>query len=115
MGLSRSFVISAGLATWLTNRPHRAYEASALRSLFGTLKAERLIFGNPMRGIEGGRLTTPILASLTAEEVDAVAQAARQDPALRVVVALCGIDALAAHQSRTSVASSAGEHKTPMN
>ncbi|MFJ4519290.1 hypothetical protein [Streptomyces sp. NPDC088816] len=89
------------LATWLANRPHRAYEASALRSLFGTLKAERLIFSNPMRGIKGGGLTTTIPASLTTEEVEAVAQAALQDPALRVVVALSGIHALAAHQIRT--------------
>ncbi|UNO43173.1 hypothetical protein [Streptomyces sp. MST-110588] len=43
------------LATWLPNRPHRAYEASVLRSLFGTLNAERLIFSNPMRGIKRGR------------------------------------------------------------
>ncbi|WP_283958970.1 hypothetical protein [Streptomyces sp. 35G-GA-8] len=42
-----------------------------------------------------------IPASLTTEEVDVVAQTAPQDPALRVVVALCGIHALAAHQSRT--------------
>jgi hypothetical protein len=89
------------LATWLTNRPHRAYEASALRSLFGMLKAERLIFSNPMRGIKGGRLTTTIPASLTTEEVEAVTQAAQRDPALRVVVALSGIHALAAHQIRT--------------
>ncbi|MFF3160206.1 hypothetical protein, partial [Streptomyces sp. NPDC057910] len=89
------------LATWLADRPHRAYEASALRSLFGTLKAERLIFSNPMRGIKGGRLTTTIPDSLTTEEVEAVAQAPLQDPALRVVVALSGIHALAAHQIRT--------------
>ncbi|WP_167529586.1 hypothetical protein [Streptomyces spinoverrucosus] len=89
------------LATWLTNRPYRAYEASALRSLFGALKAERLIFSNPMRGIKGGRLTTTIPSPLTAEEVAEVAQAAQQDPALRVVVALSGIHALAAHQIRT--------------
>lgn len=88
------------LTTWLAHRPHRTYEASALRSLFGILKAERLVFANPMRGINGGRLTTSIPVSLSREEVEAVAQAAQQDPALRVVVALCGIHALAAHQIR---------------
>lgn len=69
--------------------------------MFGTLKAERLIFSNPMRGIKGGSLTTTIPASLTTEEVEAVARAAQQDPALRVVVAPSGIHALAAHQIRT--------------
>ncbi|MGW1869981.1 hypothetical protein ACWCPS_31085 [Streptomyces mauvecolor] len=54
-----------------------------------------------MHGIKGGRLTTTIPASLTTEEVEAVAQAALQDPALRVVVAPSGIHALAAHQTRT--------------
>lgn len=53
-----------------------------------------------MRGIKGGRLTTTIPASLTTEEVEAVAQAALQDPALRAVVAL-SIHALADHQIRT--------------
>lgn len=53
-----------------------------------------------MRGTKGGRLTTTIPASLTAEEAEAVDQAALQDPALRVVVALSGIHALAAHQIR---------------
>ncbi|MFH9043559.1 hypothetical protein ACH4FA_30030 [Streptomyces sp. NPDC017966] len=62
---------------------------------------ERLIFSSPMRGIKGGRLTTTIPSPLTAEEVAEVAQAAQQDPALRVVVALSGIHALAAHQIRT--------------
>ncbi|MGW5097292.1 hypothetical protein ACWEQ1_24160 [Streptomyces nodosus] len=89
------------LTTWLTNRYHRAYEASALRSLFGTLKAERLIFSNPMHGIKGGRIPTTIPASLTTEEVEEIAQAALQDPDLRVVVALSGIHALAALQIRT--------------
>ncbi|MEU6890000.1 hypothetical protein ABZ918_33410 [Streptomyces viridosporus] len=88
------------LTNWLAHRPHRAYEASALRSLFSTLKAERMIFANPMRGINGGKLTTTIPAWLTTEEVEAVAHAALQDPALRVVVALSGIHALASHEIR---------------
>ncbi|MFF5030331.1 hypothetical protein ACFY2J_39890 [Streptomyces collinus] len=89
------------LTAWLAHRPHRAYDASALRSLFGTLKAERLVFANPMRGVNGGKLATTIPASLTAEEVEVIAHAALQDPALRVVVALSGVHALPAHQIRT--------------
>jgi phage gp36-like protein len=42
----------------------------------------------------------PIPASLTADEVEAVAHAALQDAALRVVVALSGIHALPARQIR---------------
>lgn len=41
---------------WLAYRPHRAYDASALRGLFRTLKAERLVFTNPTRGVHGGKL-----------------------------------------------------------
>lgn len=85
---------------WLADRPHRAYDASALRSLFGTLKAERLVFANPMRGVKGGKLAIKIPASLTADEVESVAAAALQDPALRVVVALSGVHALPARQIR---------------
>ncbi|MGW0771114.1 hypothetical protein [Streptomyces sp. NPDC002676] len=87
------------LTSWLTHRPNLAYDAGALRSLFSRLKAERLIFANPMRGINGGKLTTTIPVSLTAEEVEAVARAALQDPALRVVVALSGVHALQSQHS----------------
>ncbi|MGW1281341.1 hypothetical protein ACWD4V_30870 [Streptomyces tsukubensis] len=41
-----------------------------------------------------------IPASLTADEVESVARAASQDPALRVVVALSGVHALPALQIR---------------
>ncbi|MEV6425630.1 hypothetical protein [Streptomyces sp. NPDC051662] len=85
---------------WLADRPHRAYEASALRSLFGTLKAERLVFANPMRGVKGGKLAIKIPASLTADEMKSVAHAASQDPAVRVVVALSSIHALPARHIR---------------
>ncbi|MFJ5726443.1 hypothetical protein [Streptomyces sp. NPDC093149] len=84
----------------VADRPYRAYDASALRSLFGTLKAERLVFANPMRGIKGGKLAIKIPASLTADEVKSVALAALQDPAFRVVVALSGIHALPARHIR---------------
>ncbi|WP_331749453.1 hypothetical protein OG520_43895 (plasmid) [Streptomyces sp. NBC_00984] len=86
---------------WLAHRPYRAHDATALRSLFRTLKAERLVFANPMRGINGGKPATTIPTSLTTDEVEFVAQAARQDPALRVVVALAGIHALPARRIRS--------------
>lgn len=89
------------ITSWLADRPYRAHDASALRSLFSTLKAERLIFANPMRGIKGGQPAIKIPVSLTADEVESVALAALQDPALRVVVALSGIHALPARQIRS--------------
>ncbi|MEU9777729.1 hypothetical protein [Streptomyces sp. NPDC047968] len=73
---------------------------SALRLLFGTLKAERLVFANPMRDVKGGKLAFKIPASLTADEVGSVVRAPSQDPALRVVVALSGVHALPARQTR---------------
>lgn len=89
------------ITNWLAHRPYRAHDATALRSLFRTLKAERLVFANPMRGINGGKPATTIPTSLTTDEVEFVAQAARQDPALRVVVALAGIHALPARRIRS--------------
>ncbi|MFE7614124.1 hypothetical protein [Streptomyces sp. NPDC057496] len=89
------------ITNWLADRPYRAYDASALRSLFSTLKAERLIFANPMRGIKGGKMAIKIPASLTAAEVNSVALAALRDPALRVVVALSGPHAPPARQIRS--------------
>ncbi len=86
---------------WLAHRPHRAYDASALRGLFRTLKAERLVFTNPTRGVHGGSLPASIPLSLTADEVESVARAVLQEPALRVVVALSGVHALPAHRIRS--------------
>ncbi|CAM5613387.1 hypothetical protein SGLAM104S_02785 [Streptomyces glaucescens] len=88
------------ITSWLFDRPNRVHEASALRSLFGVLKKERLVFANPMRGVRtsGNHVSVPI--PLTSQKVDAVATAAEQDPALRVVVALAGVHALPARRIR---------------
>ncbi|MET9611948.1 hypothetical protein [Kitasatospora indigofera] len=88
------------ITSWLSDRPNRVHEASALRSLFGVLKKERLVFANPMRGVRtsGHHVSVPV--PLTGQEVDAVATAAEQDPALRVVVALAGVHALPARRIR---------------
>jgi hypothetical protein len=45
------------ITTWLAGRPGRSQpqDASTLRSLFGALKAERLIFANPVRGVRIAR------------------------------------------------------------
>lgn len=54
-----------------------------------------------MGGVHGGKLPASIPLSFTADEVESVAQAARQGPALRVVVALSGVHALPARRIRS--------------
>ncbi|MDH6129258.1 hypothetical protein [Kitasatospora sp. GP82] len=93
-------VTRGDVTNWLADRPNRVHEASALRSLFNVLKKERLVFANPMRGVTTGKNHASVPIPLTKQEVDAVALAARQDPALRVVVALAGVHALPARRIR---------------
>ncbi|MFD9066745.1 hypothetical protein ACFVZ3_35090 [Kitasatospora purpeofusca] len=93
-------VTRSDVTSWLSDRPNRVHEASALRSLFNVLKKERLVFANPMRGVRTGKHHASVPIPLTDQEVDAVALAARQDPALRVVVALAGVHALPARRIR---------------
>jgi hypothetical protein len=56
------------ITTWLAGRPGhtRTQDASTLRSLFGTLKAERLIFANPARGVRVSRRNPSVPAPLPA-------------------------------------------------
>jgi hypothetical protein len=111
----RTFLIDAGsrystlrqvthddIAGWLATRPglSRPHDASTLRSLFGTLKAERLIFANPARRIRVGRRNPSVPVPLPAHLLTATAGAADRDPALRAVVALAGVHALLPGQIR---------------
>ncbi len=91
------------ITTWLASRPGhtRAQDASTLRSLFGILKAERLIFASPVRGVRVSRRNPSVPAPLPAHLVTAAAAAARNDPALWVAVALAGVHALLPGQIRT--------------
>jgi len=90
------------ITTWLAGRPGRSrpQDASTLRSLFGTLKAERLTFANPVRGIRVGRRNPSVPVPLPAHLLTATAEAADHDPALRAVVALAGVHALLPGQIR---------------
>jgi hypothetical protein len=90
------------ITTWLARRPGRSkpQDASTLRSLFGTLKAERLIFANPARGVQISARNPSVPAPLPAHLLDTTAATARNDPALRVVVALAGVHALLPGQIR---------------
>ncbi|BEL12833.1 hypothetical protein Q0Z83_110240 [Actinoplanes sichuanensis] len=85
---------------WLDGRKHQTGDAHALRDLFGVLKAQRLVFANPLTRIHvsGRNPSTP--AALTAEALHAIGDAARNDPALQTVVALIGVHALRPHQVR---------------
>lgn len=90
------------ITTWLASRPGhtRTQDASTLRSLFGTLKAERLIFANPVRGVRVSRRNPSVPAPLPAHLLTLTAEAAKDDPALRVAVALTGMHALLPGQIR---------------
>ena len=111
----RTFLTSAGsrystlrqvshndITTWLAWRPGhtRAQDASTLRSLFGTLKAERLVFANPTRGIRISRRNPSVPAPLPPHLLATVTAAAKDNPALRVVVALASVHALLPGQIR---------------
>ena len=91
------------ITTWLAGRPARSrpQDASTLRSLFGILKAERLIFTNPTRGIRVGRRNPSVPAPLPPQMLTATAAAAKDNPALRVVMALAGVHALLPGQIRS--------------
>jgi hypothetical protein len=90
------------VTSWLAGRPgwSRPQDASTLRSLFGTLKAERLVFASPVRGVRVARRNPSVPAPLPAHLVTATATAAKNDPALHVVVALAGVHALLPGQIR---------------
>jgi len=90
------------ITAWLAGRPARSrpQDASTLRGLFGTLKAERLIFANPARGVRVSRRNPSVPAPLPSRLLTAVAAAAKDNPALRVAVALAGVHALLPGQIR---------------
>lgn len=90
------------ITAWLAGRPGRSrpQDASTLRGLFTVLKAERLIFANPARGIRVSRRNPSVPAPLPAQVIAAAACAARGNPALQVVVALAGVHALLPGQIR---------------
>ena len=64
------------------------------------MKAERLIFVSPVRGVRVARRSPSVPAPLPAHLVTTTAAAAKSDPALHVVVALAGVHALLPGQIR---------------
>jgi hypothetical protein len=72
---------------------HRRYNAiTALRSLFRFAKRRGLTFADPTRHLSGGRGTERTLLPMTAEEIQAVQQAA-VTPAQRLAIALAAVHA----------------------
>jgi len=67
------------ITTWLEGRPGRSrpQDASTLRGLFAVLKAERLIFANPARGVRIGRRNPSVPAPLPSHALSVTATAAR--------------------------------------
>ncbi|MER5326901.1 hypothetical protein [Streptosporangium roseum] len=86
---------------WLDGRKQQASDAHALRDLFGVLKAQRLIFANPLARIHisGRNPSTP--TALNTGALHAIGDAAKNNPALQTVVALIGVHALRPHQVRS--------------
>jgi hypothetical protein len=68
---------------WLDDRKHRTSDAHALRDLFGVLKAQRLVFANPLTRIHIGSANPSTPAALTGEALHAIGDAAKNDPTCR--------------------------------
>ena len=66
------------ITTWLAGRPGRSRprDASTLRGLFAVLKAERLVFANPARGVRISRRNPSVPAPLPSHLLTATAAAA---------------------------------------
>lgn len=93
-------VAGRDVLNWLDGRTHRSNDACAVRDLFRTLKSQRLIFTNPSHRLHMAR---PHLKTPTPLGPDALRQlghAANHNPALRVTLALGGVQALGPAQIR---------------
>lgn len=93
-------VTTEDITTWLRGRSSIHDDASAIRDLFKTLAAARLIFGNPARNLHTGTRDATIPVPLAPTDLRAIGQAAERNPALKVIVALVGIHALYPKQAR---------------
>ena len=89
--------VVTGLAT-LVDRPSRSLAYLGLKTLFATLKARKLIFANPMRGIRAispqTTIPLPLDSALVRRELDS------PNPAVALAVALVGFHALTGKQLR---------------
>ncbi|PWN04350.1 hypothetical protein DJ010_01520 [Nocardioides silvaticus] len=90
--------ILAALATLPTGTSHRHFAENGLKSLFKILKGRRLVFANPMRGIDLTRVHTnipmPLDLALIRAELDS------PNPAVALAVALVAFHGLTGKQVR---------------
>ncbi|MFJ9560939.1 hypothetical protein ACIRQQ_12970 [Streptomyces fuscichromogenes] len=89
------------ITDWLSKRNNVQREIVALRDMFKTLKAQRLIFADPARRIRPGNTLVNPPTPVAEDQLKHVARAAAESPALLAVVALAGIHALFPHEIRT--------------
>jgi Site-specific recombinase XerD len=86
---------------WLdTLTKDRHHAIVALRTMFKTLKTQKVIFADPTRYIRGGKAIGTIPKPLAPHLLAQAADLAADDPALRVVLALTAIHALGAEETR---------------
>jgi len=90
--------ILAALAALPTKTSHRHFAENGLKSLFKILKGRRLVFANPMRGLDA----TPVAANIPLPLDTALIRAELNspNPALALAVALVAFHALTAKQVR---------------
>lgn len=86
---------------WLAERPRPDDDLYALRDLFRVLKTQRVVFANPAVRIHRARRHRPTPRALDQPSLHQLAEAARSDPQLRVVIALIGVHAVHPKHLRT--------------
>ncbi|WAU82434.1 hypothetical protein O1Q96_23390 [Streptomyces sp. Qhu-G9] len=93
-------VTRADLIDWLARCASPHNEAVALRGMFKTLKAQRLLFTNPARGLSLGTRPSSVPKPMSPAAIETIVAAADTDPALKLLIALVGIHALYPHHAR---------------
>jgi hypothetical protein len=94
-------VTTADIRTWLEAVPAQRYRRScAVRSLFRTLKAQRLVFLDPAKNLPRVQRHLPTPLPLTEHVQARLASAVADDVELRLIVALAGVHALTRSEIR---------------
>jgi hypothetical protein len=93
-------VTTPEITRWLDGRRAAFYQAGAIRSLFKTLTARRVIFADPARALHTGQRLATHPAPLPQSLARTIGTAAATDPALRIVIALIGIHGMYPKQAR---------------
>lgn len=95
-------VLPEDCKTWLDNQTgDRQLARVAIRSLFRTLKSQRLVFADPTRSLRGGMPPKKAPKPLAPHKLAAATDKASANPALRVMLALAAVHALNAQEIRT--------------